>query len=742
MRKAISGVAVLVAVAVSGFGAEAVESTPLERSLPATTVAFVQVRNLAALGRAYGQSALAEAVRGSKLLAYFERVAGAAVDFGGVLLTGLSDEAFRASIGNHVGVALLDFQTPAELRRQLPLVFLVEVADAEKLRVTLEEQLEIFDLLAPQGLLSETKHAGATLYEVAPPNGVPFAYCFHGNLLVLGRRPTLVKLLDGLAADPGRLATDPGYRAVKKRLALPEGGLGAYANVRRLMDKLGLNARPGPAAVLHKVGLAGVQGVGVTMDFVGRKLRDRVYVHATGEPKGVMKLLTAGKPAQTGHTASASVVPPNFTLLASFALNDVSLWDRVFAALTEIVGPQAGQQMVLGAGAVQQNLGVQIKEGFFDTLAGELFVALDLSRLSSFMGTGRQPAPQEIPVIFGARLQNAPALVDTLNRIAAHEGLWENGIRRTLKKHRGVDVYTFAIPANPNLQPTYAIVEDVLLVGLRQDAIVRAVEAHKDKKSLATALLATSAGPPDSFPPTCHNRIDVDDAALLTALLELIQGEAPANVRRLVPELQRIAKGLSGLRLAVGREADGYSLTAVSDLGTVGSGLVFALCMAQFNGIMARRVEADFDKYAAALEEYRAKHQAYPETLEQLVPDFLPNVVRDRFEPKRAYGYSRGRPGLDGKFPGAWVLTSVGPDKRVDVPVEEFDPAAWTQLLKTADPAEVARLKRLVYQFRKDQFPDETKHDDEGDIVRLGGKGPAKPGATPAKPPPKADVPF
>jgi len=393
---------------------------------------------------------------------------------------------------------------------------------------------------------------------------------------------------------------------------------------------------------------------------------------------------------------------------------------------------------------VQQNLGIQIKEGFLDTLTDEIFIAADLTKLPEFAGAGRQPKPQEIPFVAGAKLRDAVSLTETIERIAANEKLWEMGVERKAKKHGDTDIFTFRVPFNSDLRPSYAIVDDVLLFSIRPEAVAAALDARKTKKSFATTPAATAVAGP------AHLRLQLNDGQLLTTLLGMIRKDVPEAAQRLVPELERILDGLHGYAAVVRREDQGISLVAQSDLGTTGTFLLAAVLLDQFNALVARRVNEDLGKIAAALEKYREKNGGYPETLDKLVPDFLPSVPRDRFEPKRGYSYSRGTPGLDGKLPDAWCLTSVGPDKKVDIPVEQFDPPVWHQRATAPQPDEVAGIKRVVYQFRKEQFKDEKKNDDEGDIIHMGGRGlTGKPTTAPTptprptpKPKPKAKAPM
>jgi hypothetical protein len=729
MLKRVMTIAATVAFAAAALGAQGARPESLAARLPARAVALLQAEDLPALGRAFEGSALAAAMQKSQVLRYLRTVAGAGWDFGAVLLTGLPAEEARDVLDGRVGLALLELKPPAAMREQPPMVLLIEAGDPKRLHEILESQLDLFGLLQKELRVEQREQQGATVVEVTPPNGKPFAYTFQDGVLVLGGTSVMRTYLESVTADGPRLASDAAFQAVAKQLPLPNGGLRAYLNVEAVMQQAALAARPEALRRLKAMGLGDAKGAGAAIDFVEGQVRDRIYLHTGAPASGMMRFLTDGQPIAP---TAAQFVPPSYTVVGTMALTDVGLWDRMHQALVDFRGEAAANNMQAGANMVLQNFGIQIKEGFFDTFTDELFFALDLSKLGSFAGVGREPAPQEIPFIFGARLKDANALLDTFNRIAANERLFEQGIERTIAKHREVDVATFAIPGNAEVQPTYAVVDDVLLFSIRRDSVVKAIDAYKTKESLGTTLLGKEG---DAFPAKCHGRMDLADAQFLGSLVEMIQVEAPDDIRPYLPEMTEIVKGLSGYHGVLRREKQGYSLTAVSDLGTVGTGLVAVACVDQFNRILAQRVAADFEKFAGALAEYREKHGAYPETLEQLVPDYLPNVVQDRFEPKRAYRYSRGQPGPNGEFPDAWVIASVGPDKTPDVPVEQFDPAAWTELMATDDPEQVERLKRLIYQFRKSELPDERKNDDEGDLVRLGGRGLDKPRP---KPPAKA----
>jgi len=718
---ALPALALCATVSMAG---EPAEPTPVERLVPADAVALVQATEMGKLAAAFDQSALAEALKASRLLSYLRTAGGAAADFAATLLSGLPAAELRACVGSHAAIALLDFADPADLRQRVPLVLLVEAADAKRLEAQLLAQLQLLAILRDDLAVTKQEQAATTVHELGLPNGVRFAFAFRDGVLIAGGHEGLSALLASLAAGKPRLVADPAYQAVRQGLATPA-GLVVYANVRSLLQRVAPGADPAQLRPLQVLGIGGAQAAGLALDFSGRQLRERLFLRLEGPPTGLLRLLTAGEPAPA---AAGQFVPQGYTAVLSMAARDVGLWDRLRTALLDIQGPAAADFLETAGNHLEQQLGIHPKKGIFDTLGDELFLALDLSQLPSFYGAGHQPKPQELPLLLGARLRDEAALKDTSDRIAGNQPLWEKGIQRTATSYDGTSVYTFRLPMNPELRLSHAVIKDRFLFSLRPDPIVAALTAHKAGKVFAAG---------ESTP--AHLTLQVNDAQLLAAVLACIRNDLPEAAAPLLSEADKVFANLHGYRATLRRQPDGLAFEACSDIGTAGTLLAALLMFDQGNAIIARRVEADFDRIAPALEAYRAKRGAYPETLDQLVPDFLPALANDRFEPARPYGYSRGRPGPDGQFPDAWLLTSVGPDKRPDIPVEQFDPPAWAARRHTQDPEEIERIKRVVYRFRPEQFPDERKNDDEGDLVRMGGRGIAPAPGAPAPPPAKKD---
>ncbi len=697
-------------------------ATPIERLVPADTVGLVQVSNAAALGAAFEQSALAEAIKSSTLLTYLKTVVGAGAEFGAVVLMGQPAGELRACLGQNAGVALLSFADAADAKKRAPIVLLIESPDAKKLELVLTGQLQLFSLFNKEIAVAERQQAGSAVRELTTPKGDRLAYCARDNFLLIGTPGGVNALLDDLAAKKAPLATDPTYQAVRQQLPMA-GGISAYVNVRALFEKTGVLENAAELVKLRGVGIADAQAIGLAVDFQGRQVRERVYLHTAGKGTGLLKLLTQGAPVAP---SAAQFIPSNYTFYASMGLNEVGLWDRIRTMVVETAGEPAASLIDTASKDLQAKIGIQIKEGIFDAIGEEVFLGADLTQLPAFVGTGRQPRPDEIPFVFGAKLRNGAALKDTFDRVAGNEFLWQQGVERTVSKVADADVFTFRIPTNGEIKPSYAFAGDVFLLSIQPGAIQGALDAGKTKKNLASAPFVQQGAA--TLPSTSHLRIEVNDAQLLSALLALIRKDIPESAQKLLPEADKIVGGLHGYHVALRREAQGISMVTLSDLGSFGTVAVVAIIMDQFKGLTARRVEADFDKIGAALEKCRDKNGSYPETLEQLAPEFLPELTMDRFEPKRPYGYSRGHAGADGKLPDVWMLVSVGPDERPDIPPDQFDPAAWQAKLQTRDPAEIERLKAIIYHFRMDQYPEKRKNDDRGDILRVGGRG-----AAPAK---------
>ena len=709
-------------------GGAAPEGNPIERLVPADAIAVVQVADMAKLRTAFDQSALAQAVKTSHFLSYLRTASTIGVDFAAALVTGVSSAEVQSCLGPHAGLALLAFTDGADLRQRVPIVLLAEVIAPKKLEGILTAQFQILSLLREDLALSKREHAGATIREMSLPKGDRLAFCFRDNVLILGGRGGVEALLDSLAAGTPRLAAAPPYLAVRQKLP-SEGCLSLYVNVRAVLEKAGLAADPARLGPLRILGVAEAQAAGLAVDFDGRQLREQFFVHLPGRPTGVLRILTEGQPITA---TAAQFVPADYTAVVAMGLNEVGLWDRLRTMLMDVQGPAAADFLDTMGTQIEKQLGFHPKTALFDTLGDELFAAVSLGHMKEFFGSGRQPKPQELPFIVGARLRDAATLKDTSDRLAAHQGLWDQGVQRTTEQRAGTAVFSFRTPLNAELKPSHATVNDVLLFSLRPEPVGAALDALKSSKGFAAA-----AGQPSP----AHLFLQVNDAQLLASLLDCVRQDLPDGVQRLLPEMDLIIGGLHGYQASLRREAGGVSLVARSDLGTLGTLVAAILMLDQGNALIARRVNTDFDQIGKALEAYRAKNNAYPETLEQLVPDYLPALLSDRFAPARPYSYSRGKPGNDGRLPDAWVITSVGPDDRVDIPVEQFDPPAWAAKLKSQQPEDIEQLKRVIYRFHPELYADERKNDDEGDLFRMGGKGlDAGPAVAPPVPAPAPPV--
>lgn len=715
--------ALVLAATVSSAG-EPAEPNAIERLVPADTVALVQATDVGKLAAAFDQSALSDAVRASRVLSYVRTAGGAAADFAAALLSGLPSAELRACLGSHAALALLDFTDPADLRQRVPLVLLAEAADVKRLEGQLLAQFQLLSLLRGDLAIARQEQAGTTVHQLGLPNGARLAFAFRDGLLIAGGHEGVNSLFAALAAGKPRLAAEPAYQAIRQELATPA-GVTAYVNVRALLQRLAPGADPGQIRPLQVLGIGGAQAAGLAIDFAGRQLRERLFLRLEGPPTGLLRLLTTGEPVAA---TAGQFVPQGYTAVLSMAARDVGLWDRLRTVLMDIQGPAAADFLETAGNHLEQQFGIHPKRGIFDTFGDEVFLAADLSQLPHFYGSGHQPKPQDLPLLLGARVRDEAALKETSDRIAGNQPLWEKGVQRTSTNYDGLSVYTFRLPMNPELRLSHAMANGRFLFSLRPDPIVAAAAAHKAGKVFAAGESAPA-----------HLTLQVNDAQLLAAILACIRNDLPEAAAPLVAEADKVFASLHGYRATLRRQPGGVALEACSDIGTAGTLLAALLMLDQGNAIIARRVEGDFDQIGAALEAYRAKRGGYPETLDQLVPDFLPALANDRFEPARPYGYGRGRPGADGQLPDAWILTSVGPDKRPDIPVEQFDPPAWAALRQTQAPEELARIKQAVYRFRPEQFPEERKNDDEGDLVRMGGQGAGARPQAPAPQPPKKD---
>ncbi len=678
----------------------------LDGIVPGDAVAFVEVGDTRELLADFDASALGRAVRASRLLSYLRTVLGAGYGFLGTVVTGLPAQELDRALGNHLALALLDFKDPADLRARVPVVLLLEATEPAKLHDALVAQLQLLSLLGTDLEASEKKHGDLTVHELAGPRGPRLAFATVGNVLVAGTSGGVGALLS--SAGKPALADNPLYARIRKRLG--GDGLFAFLNVRALKDKSGVAANPLQLRALGALGLGASEAAALSIAFEGGRVRERLFVHTGTQPTGLVRMLTAGRPVEP---TMLRFIPGTYTAVLAFSLRDVGLWDRFRTMLVQAAGPGAGDFLQTIVTRVEQQHGINIKSDVLDAFGDEVAVGIDLSRLESFFGAPREPTPEEVPVVFAARLAKPQVLSATLDKLAASQALWQQGVERKARKVGDQTLYSFSVPLNPDVRPSYVLSGDTLLASLRPEPLQAALAAPQKPFALK------AAGPNQPV----HAMVQFDDSAFLASVLRCIRGELPAGTARLLADLEPVIASLRGYQATLRREQGGVLIEARSDLGTLGTFALAAILFDQGNRVVARRVEGDFDRLAKALERYREQKGHYPETLDQLVPDFLPELPRDRFAPRRAYGYSRGQPGPEGKLPDAWLLTSVGPDKRPNIPVEQFDPPQWSRKLASNDPEDIQLLKRAIYRFQPDRYRDERKNDDEGDLYRMGGRG-------------------
>ena len=696
----------------------------LDSIVPADAVAFVELANTEALRSDFEASALGAAIRSSKLLSYLRTAAGAGWAFAATLATGLPAEELRQCLGERVAVALLDFKSPADLKARVPVVLILEAADPGKLQEALAGQLQLFSSLQPGLDFHQSRHGETKLYGLTLPGGPRLALAVVGKAVVAGTHAGVAALLDARGDRP-RLRDHALYASLRKRLG--GDGLFAYVNVRALKERSGIATNPVRLGALAALGLSRSEAAALAIGFDRGQVRERLFIHTGPQPTGLVRMLTAGRPVRP---TAVRFVPKGYTALALLSLRDVSLWDRLRTMLAQAAGPGAADFLDKAIARVQQQNGINIKDDILETFGDEAVLAIDLRRLKSFFGAGREPLPEELPILFAARLAKPAVLAATLDKLAASQALWQQGVERKAKRIGNRTLYSFSLPLNPDLRPSYLISEESLLASVRPEPVAAALEAPKAPFTLKA--------PPPARP--VHAMVQVDDAALLSAILDSIRDELPPSASRFVAELDALIAHLHGYQATLRREENGVLIEAHSDLGTLATFFLVAVLFDQGNAIVARRVERDFDKIANALENYRKQKGHYPETLDQLVPDFLPEVPHDRFLPRLPYAYSRGKPNAQGQPPDAWLLTSVGPDKRSNIPVDQFDPVEWSKKLRSTDPADVQLLKRLIYRFHPERYRDERKNDDEGDIFRMSGRGlrqAPKPAPVPPKPAPE-----
>jgi len=691
--------------------AEAGESKAFYASLvPSDTVAVLSATNPAAFIEAASKAGLGglmvpEGTGSGLMQSVLQRV-----ELIGALAAGLPKEQSEALLKGGFAVALLP--QADENDKHLPVLVLIDLsgitADSRAmLEKSLVPSIELLLRAKPEAL-------GDGVYGLRLGER-DFAFAFRRNALVAGFKSEVAALgkAPALSGNPlfakvqAGIGSGPGIAGYVNVLALLEELDRRMPDVERResLRRLKIDSFP---AFGFRTGIEADGQISDSLFLATSKLRNS-WLHTL--------------PATSRSLKAAQFAPASYDLMISADVGPGEImWDALRAAVEELWGAGGIEDFDNRNEGFAGPFGVDVRNDILASVDGEIFVAADLDKLGESLAGGGGM----MPLLVGFHMKQQDVLEAALSRVLESDVVWgELGVDRKLEKRGKYTLVMITSPFEAGLYYGYAFIDGYFLISLDFQVLENAVKAVQTGQSLASdpAFVRVKKAMPENSSFECFARTSV-------LCRELAKAYGPYVDPALAPAVRTIAG-------AAGKLDASMASVVAGDDGLSGSvrspmGLAAAIASASVLQDASVRMEVDqvhksFSTVSKALEQYRQAAKAYPTSLDELVPDLLADVPVDPFAPAgMPIRYRSAMRTVAGAVQSVYILASDGPDGKRDVEVDRIDLFEWQQKPDSKDPAE---LKALIYQFRKEEFEDETGLRDEGDIVESGPANGQKEGA-------------
>lgn len=419
-------------------------AAPVANQVPATTVAFIQADNAAALRQAfkasqYGQL-LADPALDALKKSFREKLAKGAEEFQAKL--GLSLEELISLPQGPVSVAVIPVANGPR-----PVAGVI-TADAGTNAAKVADVLGRATKLAQddQAEVKTESFAGATLTIITSTkpdqkDNPPLVWTQQGNIFHVGTEVDAIKdVLSHAAGRDDSLSSSANFQAITKKLG-GKGQIGWYVDVEQVLNQVGktLDKQGGNAGVLktqlEQFGLDGLKAAGgrIGMGVDDFDQWSQTFLYAPGEARGLLKIFQMPqvdlKPQPWVPATVSSYQSMSWDLDAAYkAINELAdaLLPGVLAGVEQqLAGPQGD--------------GLQFERDLFGPLGDRITVLSDFKK-----GQTDNPADAQ-RILLAVALEDAKAFQNTLNKIFTLTGANPNK-----RDFQGTTIYDFEIPELPN----------------------------------------------------------------------------------------------------------------------------------------------------------------------------------------------------------------------------------------------------------------------------------------------------
>lgn len=273
---------------------------------------------------------------------------------------------------------------------------------------------------------------------------------------------SILGALAGGSSAPS-LGSDANYAAVAKTTRRPNEIATLYVNFAGILSNLEPVLPPQAKAAIDTLGLRGLQSMSVTSAFEGKGFIDVSSVHTTGEKKGILRL-TDGPPIDA---AALGAVPKDVVSFSLFNFDSGVLWSSLWDTLKAVDPAKESEARQMLAGFESQ-VGVKFKEDLIDCLG---------SRMVTFQRAA-MPGQMLPDFAFFLQVKSADKLRDTMSKLTKlAQGASLKEVKIADNTYYYLDLS--AILPIPLLQPSYAFVDDNLVLSLNLQSLKSIVNARK-----------------------------------------------------------------------------------------------------------------------------------------------------------------------------------------------------------------------------------------------------------------------
>jgi hypothetical protein len=200
----------------------------------------------------------------------------------------------------------------------------------------------------------------------------PHYVFFDTAILVATEAETMAGLLKARGASEAKvLGRTEMYKKVRAA-TVREGreALFVYASFPRLLESLsgplGLDPEEMSRSV-SSVGVDSLKSIGLTVTFTGDGVSDALYVHAPGEKKGLLKILSLAKTA----TPHLNLVPADAISYIGLNLDFGKIWDLSFEMVRQF-DEEAHAEILKELEGFQERTGVNLREDLIASFGAEI----------------------------------------------------------------------------------------------------------------------------------------------------------------------------------------------------------------------------------------------------------------------------------------------------------------------------------------------------------------------------------